>query len=95
MRFLSLKILVLCILIPPVLYIASAYFLERHFQARFTREIEEIYTGFDRPVGRPHHLHFGYLTPPVAAELPASEAEPRQFDVQTGHVAVLYGHTIR
>jgi len=50
MRFLSFKILVLCILVPPVLYIASAYFLERHFQEQFAREIEDIYTGDPTPL---------------------------------------------
>ena len=45
MRYLSFKILVLCILVPPILYIAAAYSLERHFQARFAREIEDVYTG--------------------------------------------------
>jgi hypothetical protein len=50
MRILSFKILVLCILIPPVLYIASAYFLERHFQKQFASEIEDIYTGDPGPL---------------------------------------------
>jgi hypothetical protein len=46
MRYLSFKILVLCILMPPILYISAAYSLERHFQARLTREIEDVYTGY-------------------------------------------------
>ena len=45
MRYLSFKILVLCILLPPILYISAAYFLERHSQARFAREIEDVFTG--------------------------------------------------
>jgi hypothetical protein len=35
---------------PPVLYIASAYFLEHHFQKQFSREIEDIYTGDPGPL---------------------------------------------
>jgi hypothetical protein len=50
MRFVSFKILVLCILIPPVLYITAAYLIERHFQVRITREIEDIYTGEPEPL---------------------------------------------
>ena len=50
MRYLSFKILVLCILLPPILYISAAYSLERHFQARFTREIENLYIGDTEPL---------------------------------------------
>jgi hypothetical protein len=50
MRILSFKILVLCILLPPVLYIASALLLERNLNARYTRGIEDSYIGDPRPL---------------------------------------------
>ena len=45
MRFFSIKILVLCILLPPVLYLLTVMVLERQGEARLTRQIEEVYTG--------------------------------------------------
>jgi hypothetical protein len=45
MRYLSFKILILCIILPPILYISAAYFLERHFHAQIAREIEDVYIG--------------------------------------------------
>jgi predicted nucleic acid-binding Zn-ribbon protein len=45
MRFFSIKLLILCILLPPVLYLLTVVVLERHFQERFTRDIEAVYTG--------------------------------------------------
>ena len=50
MRFFSFKIMVLCILFPPVLYISSALFLERHLHDRYIREIENSYIGDPRPL---------------------------------------------
>jgi len=45
MRFFSIKILVLCILLPPVLYLLTVMVLERQGEERLTRQIEEVYTG--------------------------------------------------
>jgi hypothetical protein len=50
MRFLSFKILALCILLPPILYIASALLIERYAQDRYAREIEETYIGDPKPL---------------------------------------------
>jgi len=50
MRFVSIKILVACILIPPVLYLLTAAILEHELDARFTREIEEISVGDPQPL---------------------------------------------
>lgn len=50
MKFLSLKILILCILLPPVLYIFSVQSVERHLKNRFANEIEDIYLGNTRPL---------------------------------------------
>jgi len=48
LKFLSLKILILCILLPPVLYIFSVQSVERHLKNRFANEIEDIYLGNTR-----------------------------------------------
>jgi hypothetical protein len=45
MKYFSFKILILCILLPPVVYIFSVQFLETHLKNRYTSEIENIYTG--------------------------------------------------
>jgi len=45
MRYLSFKILILCIILPPILYLSAAYFLERHFETKIAREIEDVYIG--------------------------------------------------
>jgi hypothetical protein len=45
MRFLSFRILAACILLPPVLYLALAYGIDRGLQGRFEREVEEAYLG--------------------------------------------------
>ena len=45
MRFFSIKILILCILLPPVLYLLTVMVLERQVQERLTRQIEEVCTG--------------------------------------------------
>jgi len=48
MKFFSFKILILCILFPPVLYIFTAQSIERHFQAKYTGDVQEIYLGDTR-----------------------------------------------
>ena len=48
MRYLSFKIIAACILLPPVLYILTAYLMERYFQAVYADEIEVIYLGDTR-----------------------------------------------
>jgi hypothetical protein len=45
MRFFSIKILVLCILMPPLLYLLTVFVLERQLQERYARGIEETCTG--------------------------------------------------
>ena len=50
MKFLSLKILILCILLPPILYIVSLQSIESHLNKRYAKEIGDIYTGDTRPL---------------------------------------------
>jgi len=50
MRFLSFKILALCILLPPILYIIAALVIERYIHDRYAREIEETYIGDPQPL---------------------------------------------
>ena len=50
MKFLSFKILILCILLPPILYIFSLQSIERHLNKRYAKEIGDIYTGDTRPL---------------------------------------------
>jgi len=50
MRFLSFKILALCILLPPILYITAALVIERNLHDRYAREIEETYIGDPQPL---------------------------------------------
>jgi len=50
MRFFSFKILVLCILLPPVFYTSTAYFLEGHLRDLYKSEIEELYIGDAQPL---------------------------------------------
>jgi hypothetical protein len=50
MRFLSFKILALCILLPPILYITAALLVERYVHDRYAREIEETYIGDPQPL---------------------------------------------
>ena len=45
MKHFPFKILIICILLPPVLYILTVQTLETHLQKRYAREIEEIYIG--------------------------------------------------
>ena len=48
MKYLSFKILILCILLPPILYIFSLQSIERHLNKRYAKEIGDIYTGDTR-----------------------------------------------
>ncbi len=50
MKFLSFKILILCILLPPVLYIFSVQSIENHLKAKYAGEIEDIYIGDTQPL---------------------------------------------
>ena len=50
MKFFSFKILILCILLPPVLYIISVQSIERHLKNRYAKEIRDIYTGDTQPL---------------------------------------------
>lgn len=50
MKFLSFKILILCILLPPVLYIFSIQSIENHLKVRYAGEIEDIYIGDTQPL---------------------------------------------
>ena len=43
MKYFPFKILILCILMPPILYIASVQVLEKYLQSRYSDEIEEIF----------------------------------------------------
>ena len=45
MKYLSFKILILYILLPPVLYILSVQSIEKHLKTRYLNEIKDIYTG--------------------------------------------------
>ncbi len=42
--------MILCILLPPVLYIISVQSLERHLKSRYLNDIENIYLGDTRPL---------------------------------------------
>ena len=48
MRYFSFKILLLCTLLPPLLYIFTIQAIEAHLQKRYTREIENRYLGDTR-----------------------------------------------
>jgi len=48
LKFLSFKILILCILLPPILYIFSLQSIESHLNRRYAKEIGDIYTGDTR-----------------------------------------------
>lgn len=50
MKFFSFKILFLCILLPPILYIFSEQFIENRLKGKYTGEIENIYIGDTRPL---------------------------------------------
>jgi len=50
LKFFSFKILILCILLPPVLYIVSVLSIERHLKSRYAEEIEDVYMGDTQPL---------------------------------------------
>jgi hypothetical protein len=50
LKFLSFNILILCILLPPILYIFSLQSIESHLNKRYAKEIGDIYTGDTRPL---------------------------------------------
>lgn len=50
MKYFPFKILILCILIPPVLYITSVQVLEKRLRYLYSNEIEEIYVGDTHPL---------------------------------------------
>jgi hypothetical protein len=50
LKFLSLKILILCILLPPILYIFSLQSIERHLKGRYLNEIKDFYLKDTRPL---------------------------------------------
>jgi predicted nucleic acid-binding Zn-ribbon protein len=50
MRFFSIKILILCILLPPLLYLLTVFLLEGQLQQRVARGIEESCTGDPQPL---------------------------------------------
>jgi len=50
MRHFSVTLLVLCMLLPPVMYLATVDVLEQQVQARFTRAIEDTSTGDPQPL---------------------------------------------
>ena len=50
MKYFSFKILILCILLPPVLYTFSMQSIESHLKDRYANEIEDIYIGDTRPL---------------------------------------------
>jgi hypothetical protein len=50
LKFLSFKIFILCILLPPILYIFSIQSIESHLNKRYAKEIGDIYTGDTRPL---------------------------------------------
>lgn len=50
MRFFSIKILILCILLPPLLYLLTVFVLEGQLQERLARGIEEACTGDPQPL---------------------------------------------
>lgn len=50
MRYFPFKIFALCILLPPVLYLLSAQWVETYMEARYTREIRKVCTGDIKPL---------------------------------------------
>lgn len=50
MKHISFKIIILCIFLPPLLYIFSVQSIESYLQKRYTKEIEKIYIGDTRPL---------------------------------------------
>ncbi len=52
MKFFSFKILLLCILLPPLLYIYTVQLLEKELNRRYFDDIEQIYIGDTEPLFR-------------------------------------------
>ena len=50
MKYLSFKIFILCILLPPILYIFSIQSMESHLKRRYAKKIADLYTGDTRPL---------------------------------------------
>ncbi|MCD6186336.1 MAG: hypothetical protein J7K84_11275 [Deltaproteobacteria bacterium] len=50
MKYFSLKILILCIILPPVFYVLTIQFMENQFQMRYLSEIKDIYIGDTKPL---------------------------------------------
>jgi hypothetical protein len=50
MKFFSFKILLLCILLPPLLYIYTVQLLEKELNRRYFNDIEQIYIGDTEPL---------------------------------------------
>jgi hypothetical protein len=50
MRHLSFKILILCVVLPPLVYIYSIHFLEKAIQARYDSEISAVLIGDSKPL---------------------------------------------
>jgi hypothetical protein len=50
LKYLSFKIFILCILLPPIFYIFSIQTMESHLKGRYAKEIEDLYTGDTRPL---------------------------------------------
>jgi hypothetical protein len=49
-KYFPFKILILCILLPPILYILTIQVLEKHLQTTFKRQLQEIYIGDSEPL---------------------------------------------
>ncbi len=49
-KYFPFKILILCILLPPVLYILTIQVLEKHLETTFENALEEIYIGDSAPL---------------------------------------------
>ena len=50
MKHFSFKIVILCLLLPPVLYMFSAWLIESNLKAKYPGRIEEIYIGDTQPL---------------------------------------------
>lgn len=50
MRYLSFRILVICILYPPILYVLSTQYIENHLTERYRQEVEQIAVGNVQPL---------------------------------------------
>jgi hypothetical protein len=50
MKHFSFKIIILCLIAPPVLYLISMHYFERYLDAKYRTEIEEVYIGDTAPL---------------------------------------------